>query len=280
MAKNHRATIVVPARPAAFEAALEGLTRVNERLLSDPAIAGPALPRLYDSGVKYKNEPRDVWRHAADVAREGWGDCEDLSAWRAAELRVSGEDPDARVSTYKSGPSRYHAVVTRGDGTLEDPSRVLGMGASKMRSGPRHAVVIGEDPTPDEKGITFEVMKVPGRGWGGAAGWRGVIRIPVGTMSLPAGLPTSTPGVPVPTAVLTAGPTSSSPSSAVKSAANALLNNKAVMDNVTKGLQAAGPYGQAAAMVLNNPVAKKVLGTAVSQGASAIASGIKKLKFW
>lgn len=271
----------MPARPAAFEAALEGLTRVNEALLVAPAVGGPALPQLYESGVVYKNEPRDVWRHAGDVAAEGWGDCEDLSAWRAAELRVSGDDPDARVAVYKSGPSRYHAVVARGDGTVEDPSRVLGMGAKPMRRTPKHAVIIGEDPTPDERGITFEVMKVPGKGWGGAAGWRGVIRIPIGVMPLPAGYPSSVaPGVPTSAAIVTAGPTSSSPSSAVQKAAGALMNNSAVMNTVTDNLKKMGPYGQAAAMVLSNPVAKKVLGAGVQQGAQAVAAGLKKLKFW
>jgi hypothetical protein len=271
----------MPARPAAFEAALEGLTRVNERLLTDPGLGGPALPKLYESGVVYKNEPRDVWRHAEDVNREGWGDCEDLSAWRAAELRVSGEDPDASVGVYKSGPSRYHAVVKRGDGTVEDPSRALGMGAKPMRRAPRHAVLIGEDPTPGERGITFEVMKIPGKGWGGAAGWRGIVRIPIGVMALPAGAPSSVaPGVPTPTAIVTAGPVSSSPSGAIQKAAGALLNNQAVMNQVTDNLKKMGPYGQAAAMVLSNPVAKKVLGAGVQQGAQAIASGIKKLKFW
>ena len=57
----------------------------------------------------------------------GWGDCEDLAAWRAAELRKSGEDPRAHVAVYQSGPRRYHAIVGRGDGTTEDPSRKLGM---------------------------------------------------------------------------------------------------------------------------------------------------------
>ena len=260
----------MPARPAAFEAALTA-----------PGLGGPPLPKIYESGVQYKNEPRDIWRHAGDVAAEGWGDCEDLSAWRAAELRVSGEDTGARVAVYKSGPSRYHAVVERGDGTYEDPSRALGMGAGKMRKPPKHAVVIGEDPTPDERGITFDVMKVPGKGWGGAAGWRGIVRIPIGVMPLPAGAPSSVaPGTPTNAAIVTAGPVSSSPGGAIQKAAGALLNNQAVMNTVTDNLKKMGPYGQAAAMVLSNPVAKKVLGAGVQQGAQALASGIKKLKFW
>jgi hypothetical protein len=88
------------------------------------------------------------------------------------------------------------------------------------------------------------------------------------------------PGVPTPTAIVTAGPVSSSPSGAIQKAAGALLNNQAVMNQVTDNLKKMGPYGQAAAMVLSNPVAKKVLGAGVQQGAQAIASGIKKLKFW
>lgn len=135
------ATLSLPARSAAFDAALEGLTRLNERILS----AVP-LPPLYSSGVRYRTEPREMWRHAADVLREGWGDCEDLSAWRAAELRLSGEDPGASVATYKSGPRRYHAVVLRGDGTTEDPSRALGMRPLRQR-GRRHMyeTVDGDD---------------------------------------------------------------------------------------------------------------------------------------
>ena len=52
------------------------------------------------------------------------------------------------------------------------------------------------------------------------------------------------------------------------------------MNTVTDNLKKMGPYGQAAAMVLDNPVAKKVLGAGVQQGAKAVAAGLKKLKFW
>ena len=112
----------VPVSAASYAAAIEGLTRINERILG----AG-RYPPLYRSGVVYKREPRDVWRHAGDVRAAGWGDCEDLSAWRAAELRISGQDPRAHVGVYQSGPRRFHAIVVRGDGSTEDPSRRLGM---------------------------------------------------------------------------------------------------------------------------------------------------------
>lgn len=122
------AALTIPARSAAFDAALEGLTRVDEHLLETGR-----FPPLYSAGVVYRKEPRELWRHVADVYSEGWGDCEDLAAWRAAELRVSGQDPDASVGTYRSGRRRYHAIVVRGDGSVEDPSRVLGMPAPRRK---------------------------------------------------------------------------------------------------------------------------------------------------
>jgi hypothetical protein len=46
----------VPARADAFEAALEGLTRLNEGLMQ----RGAAIPPLYEAGVRYRDEKRDV----------------------------------------------------------------------------------------------------------------------------------------------------------------------------------------------------------------------------
>jgi len=122
------ATIHVPTSAAFYEAAIEGLTRLNVEMLS---VAD--FPPIYESGVGYRKEAEDTWRHADDVFCSGWGDCEDLAAWRAAELRVSGEDPAARVYVYRSGPLRFHAVVARGSGRIEDPSLILGMRVSPER---------------------------------------------------------------------------------------------------------------------------------------------------
>lgn len=116
------ATIYLPLRPASYDAALEGLTSLNEEILGQGQ-----LPPLYASGARYQTEPNEMWRHAAMVAGQGWGDCEDLAAYRAGECRVTGEDPDAYVHTYVSGPRRLHAIVMHGDGTIEDPSLALGM---------------------------------------------------------------------------------------------------------------------------------------------------------
>jgi hypothetical protein len=106
-----------------YAAALEGLVQVNGLVLDKD----PRIPAVYAAGVRWKAIPHDNWRRADQISIEGWGDCEGLSAWRAAELRRTGEDPDARVGVYHTGAKKYHAIVVRGDDNIEDPSVLLGM---------------------------------------------------------------------------------------------------------------------------------------------------------
>jgi hypothetical protein len=112
----------VPKGVDAYDAALEGLTEVNQVLLGKKD-----FPRVYESGVKYDARPYHKWIDVQDIVGQGWADCEGLAAWRTAELRHSGEDPDAHLVTYQTGPHKFHAVVMRGDGGIEDPSARLGM---------------------------------------------------------------------------------------------------------------------------------------------------------
>lgn len=91
-------------------------------------IARGGIPPLYESGVRYRRALReDAWRTPRQVIELGGGHCPDLACWRVAELRVSGEDPNATVMVRRGGQSMGHVVVRRGDGRQEDPSRVLGM---------------------------------------------------------------------------------------------------------------------------------------------------------
>jgi hypothetical protein len=117
----------VPASPGTYSAALEGLTGVNEILMR----RDPSIPPLYESGAHWELRPKDPsdtrWRYADEVATDGWGDCQALAAYRAAELRVKGADPSAHVRVYPTGENKYHAVVARGNGLVEDPSVALGM---------------------------------------------------------------------------------------------------------------------------------------------------------
>lgn len=96
----------------------------------------PSTPKLKDSGVRYYHEGIvDEWFTIEEAIHEGVADCKTLATWRVAELRVSGEDPGARV-TKKFAVIRdpavgemllYHIIVQRSDGTIEDPSRETGM---------------------------------------------------------------------------------------------------------------------------------------------------------
>lgn len=123
---------------------LEALVSMDERYLR----AHPQTPRLYDAGVRWqaegKNEctgrPAEEWDAIPIVLERGWGDCEDLAAWRAAELRVRDGFPRARAFAVRSGTMHVagigtvgliHILVSR-DGScrldaIEDPSQRLGM---------------------------------------------------------------------------------------------------------------------------------------------------------
>jgi len=91
------------------------------------------MPPLYESGVRYKRESigSENWQTVRQLYRAGIGDCEDLAAARAAELRMEGIP--ARAIAIRTGPRKYHAVVRWPDGAIEDPSRLLGMGKGRRR---------------------------------------------------------------------------------------------------------------------------------------------------
>ena len=108
---------------------LEAAVQANQNLLRNLKV-----PPLYQCGVRYQNEPEGTNEEFAlipVVLARKWGDCDDLAPWRCAELREQGENAKIRVSwkVYKpSGFALYHVTVRRADGTIEDPSKILGMG--------------------------------------------------------------------------------------------------------------------------------------------------------
>ena len=125
-----RVTIEVPNDPVILEALLEALTGINATILSRAStVLGGDVPRLYDAGIVYQREPRnrEEWQTVLGNFKRGTGDCEDLATHLAAELRAYDGEP-ARAVVRRTGRNRLHAVVERADGTIEDPSRVLGMG--------------------------------------------------------------------------------------------------------------------------------------------------------
>lgn len=107
---------------------VSALTYANLLILK----AKPSLPGIYLSGVRYKREPRE-WPYECfdNIERclaRGWGDCDDLAAWRCAELLSKGEKASIIVSWKPTELGKlYHVTVRRANGAKEDPSLKLGM---------------------------------------------------------------------------------------------------------------------------------------------------------
>jgi hypothetical protein len=112
-----------------LDASLEAVTRLNEALIKSGKI--PTFRSAVDR-VRWQPEPpgQEHFDHGGIVLGRGWGDCDDLGPWHAASLRATGEDRGARSVVKRSGPKRWHAVVERSNGTIDDPSREAGMGQS------------------------------------------------------------------------------------------------------------------------------------------------------
>ena len=104
--------------------------------------AHPETPELYRAGVSYKPERRRIapngkvseygeeWQTIPWVIYRGYGDCEDLGAWRAAELRQKFHvkaTPFIKMRRMPDGFWRAHVVVRWPNGQIEDPSAKLGM---------------------------------------------------------------------------------------------------------------------------------------------------------
>lgn len=117
--------------PDVLDSALEAVTRTNESLLRAGVV--PHADEAIAAGVKWRPEPPgdEHFDPATTVLARGWGDCDDLAPYKAASLRVTGEDPGAFARVIPApgatGPGQYHAVVERSDGTHDDPSADAGM---------------------------------------------------------------------------------------------------------------------------------------------------------
>jgi hypothetical protein len=112
----------IPPSPEVLRAFLEGMVALNCAIILDED-----LPSVYEVARYQREAPgREVWQHAASVAKSGRGDCEDLAAYRAAELRVRDGEA-AVVDVVRTGARTLHAVVRRGDGSIEDVAKKLGM---------------------------------------------------------------------------------------------------------------------------------------------------------
>jgi hypothetical protein len=120
--------------PLPFLTSADELAEIVKSLVEGAAMGAANLrsrlpfPQLYDSGVVYKVEdsPDEIEEFTfpwVTLAR-GYGDCDDLCIWRLADLYTAGER--ARCTVQYRG-SELHVQIRRADGSIEDPSEILGM---------------------------------------------------------------------------------------------------------------------------------------------------------
>lgn len=109
----------------AMEAAVKGLVLINLALLRELQRHPRPPRRLYESGVRYRKPGKKRWHTIAELYDKKEGDCKDLAAARVAELIFYEGERAAPVVYLTKRAHRYHAVVRREDGTLEDPSRIV-----------------------------------------------------------------------------------------------------------------------------------------------------------
>lgn len=148
---------------------LEALTKRDQQYLNDH----PGTPLLYQSGVTYErplqfqgecpevallrralrgmdSDPQvsaaletvqavlggERFRDIGRIIENGSGDCDNVSAWRAAELRQQGIKASPYITWRKraDGGYTYHVVVRWPDNTIEDPSLLLGMGGPSRKA--------------------------------------------------------------------------------------------------------------------------------------------------
>jgi len=95
---------------------------------------GREVPRFYNCGLRYQTLREacggDVWQDIPTLIQRKVGDCKDLACFRAADLIVReriNAKPIVRRRWLDRGFGLYHVVVLLPDGTVEDPSLLLGM---------------------------------------------------------------------------------------------------------------------------------------------------------
>ena len=116
--------------PAQFAAVVQGVLKVV--VTQNRGQVRKGLPSLYRSGVRYREEPPDddTFRDGESTLDRGHGDCAHLCAWRVAELQEAGEPAKIRIKwgpLREGAPRMFHVQIRRADGSIEDPSRILGM---------------------------------------------------------------------------------------------------------------------------------------------------------
>lgn len=126
--------VTVPKDEAVYQAALWTLTAVDLWCLkaawSRRLRVGQPYRPLYEE-ICYEREPdgQEQWLSTEALYQLGKGDCEDLACARAAERLAIGDfcSPAMLPQPTPTGGLLYHIVIVNPDGSIEDPSALLGM---------------------------------------------------------------------------------------------------------------------------------------------------------
>lgn len=117
-----RVRVLVPEREPSYVALLDTLCALD---MFDRSQA--YYPSVYDA-LYYVEEPigLEIWASTAALFARGYGDCEDLSCDRAAELALSGIPARAVLDFEGSnGANDFYHVVCETPAGIEDPSAAL-----------------------------------------------------------------------------------------------------------------------------------------------------------
>lgn len=129
------------------ERMLFGLMLVDVDELSALGTFRPKLLELIkrgrDGGVKYSRiDPDDHWQTVGEMLEQLHehpyieADCEDLAAWLAADMRVSGLDPFAKPVIRRTGPHLLHVQTWSPKyRQIIDPAALAGMSYDESSGG-------------------------------------------------------------------------------------------------------------------------------------------------
>lgn len=112
----------IPTDGESLERMLEGLIEASRKQWREH----PDWRPLYETQIRYQRPKPGIEKlqTSGETRAAGHGDCDRLVVDRVAELRERRGEEGACAYVYQTGPTTWHAVVRRADGTLEDPSRI------------------------------------------------------------------------------------------------------------------------------------------------------------
>ena len=131
-----RVSINIPNHAELLCRVLDGLIEAG-RLEIESGAVDPGPPEdleLVEDEDVMNPSAGEHWQLPSETAQRG-GDCKDVSVWRAASLRASGEDEGATVQIWQTGSRDLHCVVQRSDGTTEDVWSALRDGTWRLGFG-------------------------------------------------------------------------------------------------------------------------------------------------